>query len=195
MKKGIKKIYNIALNDGAENVLDEKGYMKPVFKHWYNMLSRCYCKKCHKNQPTYKDCIVCDEWLLFSNFKRWFDENYIEGYDLDKDIIIKGNKVYSPETCCFVPHEINNLLCKNKNRRGRYPIGVCLVNNKYKAGLNFNGRTLGLGYFTTLEKAFESYKAAKEKLIKSLAKTYFENNIINEKTYNALLRYEVEITD
>lgn len=60
-----------------------------------------------KNKPTYEGCTVCDEWLYFSNFKKWFDENYIEGFQLDKDIIIRGNKVYSPQTCCFVPKEIN----------------------------------------------------------------------------------------
>ena len=194
MKMGVNKIYNIAFNDSDENVLNEKGELKPVFRHWYNMLSRCYCSKTQKRQPAYKGCVVCEEWLLFSNFKKWFDENYQKGYDLDKDILGNG-KLYSPQTCCFVPHEINNLLCKQVRCRGEYPIGVCRVNNKYKAGLRFNGKTIGLGYFITPQEAFNTYKKAKEKLIKDLAKSYFENGIIIEKIYNALINYKINITD
>lgn len=96
---------------------------------WCDMLRRCYSEKYHKKKPTYKGCSVCDEWLLFSNFKRWFDENYIDGYCLDKDIIVKGNKVYSPDTCCFVPKCINSLLTNRKMHRGLEPIGVSKTYN------------------------------------------------------------------
>ena len=91
------------------------------YKTWQSMLERCYSEKHLKKRPTYKDCYVCDEWLCYSNFKKWYDNNYYEIKDermcLDKDILIKGNKVYSPNTCVFVPNKINMLVLQNKNVR------------------------------------------------------------------------------
>lgn len=74
-----------------------------ALKIWYGMFTRCYNPNYHAVEPTYKDACVCEEWWTASNFKKWFDENYVEGYQLDKDILVKGNKVYGPNTCCFVP--------------------------------------------------------------------------------------------
>lgn len=82
----------------------------PATSFWYNMLSRSYSEKYHKTHPTYKDVKVCEEWHNFQNFAKWYEENwkpYMDGWHLDKDILFKGNKIYSPETCCFVPHEVN----------------------------------------------------------------------------------------
>ena len=107
------------------------------------MLRRCYDKKILEKFPTYKRCTVCDEWLFYPNFKKWFDENYyeIEGQKmaLDKDIISKGNKVYSPENCIFVPNNINVLFTNRKGERGDYPIGVSwkIKNNKFQAQCSF----------------------------------------------------------
>lgn len=162
------------------------------------MFRRCYSKIFHARQSTYSDCTVCDEWLLLSNFKKWFDENYIEGYALDKDILVKGNKVYSPETCCFVPNEINTLLTKRQNYRGKLPIGVT-INNKssnYIATINLNGKKRKyVGSFSTPDEAFEAYKEAKENHIKEVAEKYYKEGTISEKVYNALMNYEVEIDD
>ena len=66
---------------------------------WDAMLQRCYDDKLHKRHPSYKDCTVCEEWLNFQNFAKWFNDNNIDGCQLDKDLLIKGNKIYSPETC------------------------------------------------------------------------------------------------
>ncbi len=80
---------------------------------WKSVLERCYCPKWHKNKPTYKDCIVAESWHNFQNFAQWFEENYKEGFELDKDILLKGNKVYCSNLCCFVPAEINTLFRSN----------------------------------------------------------------------------------
>lgn len=167
-----------------------------VYKHWRAMLMRCYSERHHKSYPQYKDCTACDEWHYLSNFKKWFDENYIEGYQLDKDILIKGNKIYSPETCCFVPEEINKLLLKSDKTRGLYPIGVYRKGSKFAARLSA-GRNhhIYLGSFYTPEEAFLAYKKAKEQHIKVLAEKYFKEGKITERVYNALLNYRVEITD
>jgi len=77
------------------------------YKTWIGMLERCYSEKCHKKFPSYIDCTVCEEWLNYQNFAAWFDKNYIEGFELDKDIISDGNKIYSPEMCKFVSKKDN----------------------------------------------------------------------------------------
>lgn len=164
---------------------------------WRNMLMRCYDEKTHIKYPTYKDCIVCNEWHNYSNFKQWFDENYKEGYCLDKDILFKGNKVYSPETCCFVPNEINVILTKRQNCRGKLPIGVRYSDSRLRYKVQFTKASdkTYIGYFSTPEEAFEAYKKAKEKYIKEIAEKYYKEGAISEKVYNALMNYKVEITD
>jgi hypothetical protein len=154
----------------------------------------------HKRLPTYKDCSVCDEWLNFQNFAAWYDKNYYEvtgeRMDLDKDILVKGNKIYSPDTCAFVPHSINGLFVKNNARRGNLPIGVSYEkkNSKFKAKCN-NGKkkAIGIGHFNTSKEAFLAYKEFKENLIKRIAFEYKEK--IPSVIFNALLNYEVEETD
>ena len=103
-----KLIFNNGIND-YDDITYRNGRDIKSYSVWHSMLQRCYDDKYHIKHPTYEGCTVCDEWLYFSNFKKWFDENYIEGTQLDKDIFSK-NKVYSPETCCFVPREINVLM-------------------------------------------------------------------------------------
>ena len=166
------------------------------YSHWKNMLSRCYSN--YHSRVAYEVCSVCDEWLLYSNFKRWFDENYKEGYHLDKDILVKGNKVYSPETCSFVPRQINALLISRKRDRGNLPIGLVLYKrNKNKIyQVQVSGRIpYSVGYFSTIDEAFRAYKREKEKIIKERATQYFQEGKITQRVYQALLEYQVEITD
>ena len=166
------------------------------FIAWNNMLRRCYNEKTRQTFPTYKDCRVCDEWLRFSNFKKWFDDNYIEGYHLDKDILVKGNKVYSPETCCFVPSEINKLLTKADKIRGNTPLGVGMCQNGlFFARISINKKLYILGTFTSKEDAFKVYKKAKEKHLQEVAIKYYAKGLIKENVYIALLNHKIEITD
>lgn len=162
---------------------------------WKGILERCYSQKLHKIEPTYKECEICPEWIYLSNFKEWFDENYIEGYHLDKDILVKDNKIYSPETCCFVPQRLNNLLTKRKASRNSTPIGVTIIGNKFASQISKGDKRIRLGFFDTPEEAFLAYKNAKEQYVKELALEYFEKGLITERVKNALLYYQVEITD
>lgn len=161
------------------------------------MLTRCYSPKYHEQFLTYTNCKVCEDWKTLSKFKEWFDKNYIEGYELDKDILVKRNKVYSPETCCFIPREINGFLTKSNKVRGSFPIGVCFYkpNGKYKASIAIRGKVKHLGYFETPVEAFEAYKKEKESHVKELASEYFSKNLIPEQVYKALLSYIVESFD
>jgi hypothetical protein len=165
---------------------------------WNNIIARSCNDSVKDKHKTYKDCSVCSEWLLFGNFLKWFNDptnGYKEGYSVDKDILVKGNKVYSPDTCCFVPREINSLLTKSNATRGAYPIGVSKRGKRFSAHSNFYGKTKKLGMFDTSEEAFLAYKHAKEEHIKEMATQYYNEGKITEKVYEALMKYEVEITD
>lgn len=168
-----------------------------LYKKWNRMLTRCYSSKYHEQFPTYTDCEVCEDWKTLSKFKEWFDANYVEGYELDKDILVKGNKIYSPETCCFLPREINGFLTKSDKARGELPIGVCFYkpNGKYKSSIAIKGQIKHLGYFNSSNEAFKVYKHEKELHIRELALDYFSKNLIPNKVYEALLLYEVEEND
>lgn len=170
-----------------------KGRDYKVYKTWNHMLERGYSDKCQKNNPTYISCTVASEWQCFQNFANWSEENYIEGFHLDKDILKKGNKIYSPETCCFVPIEINSLFTSCKKVRGKYPIGVTKKGNKYEARVNKNGDRESQGLFDTPEEAFQAYKIAKEEYIKEVADKW--RGQITEPCYEAMYNYQVEITD
>lgn len=164
---------------------------------WRAILHRCYSDKSLEKHPTYKDCIVCDEWLCYANFKCWYDKNYYqignERMHIDKDILVKGNKIYSPETCIFVPQSINSLFIKaNKIRNGT--IGVSKRKYGYSAPTEIiNGYNKKFGNFNTETEAFISYKKAKENYIKKVADKYRDK--IPLKLYDAMYNYQVEITD
>jgi len=166
-----------------------------AYRHWHNLLKRCYDEKVWNKHPTYKDCLVCEQWHNFSVFEQWFNENYMAGYCLDKDVLVKGNKVYSPETCCFVPNEINVLFTKRQNHRGKLPIGVVYSESKqkYKVCFSRGKKTYYIGYFQSTEKAFAAYKQEKETYIKEVANKWKER--IASNVYEAMMKYEVEITD
>lgn len=199
VRKRTKLVWGVGINDYEGNIKSNHVHI-PSYHTWEQMLKRCYSQEFLNSHSTYKGCSVCDEWKYFSNFKRWFDKNYVDGYQLDKDIIKKGNKVYSPDTCCFVPLEINTLLCKSDKARGEMPIGVykreMVHGYKYVAYLNNSiKKHFHLGTFETPEEAFLAYKKAKEVHIKDIATKYFQDGKITESVYNALMNYKVEITD
>lgn len=179
-------------------ILDVVGYGSKAYFLWHSILSRCYNDKQRWNNKSYQNATVCKEWHKFSNFKRWFESpksGYREGYQIDKDILIKGNKVYSPETCCFVPIEINSMLAINK-RSNKLPRGVRKANSKYMVRISTSGsKSTYIGVYDTPEEAFNVYKQAKEAHIQEVATKYFNEGKITEKVYNALMKYEVEITD
>lgn len=196
MRKIDKLIFGIGINDHNGNISANKK-LKKCYKVWCNMLSRCYDDKYTKIHQTYIGCTVCEEWLSFNNFNKWFIKNNIEGYALDKDILFKGNKIYSPETCAFIPQEINNLFEKSNRSRGKYPIGVSYHNQrkKFKSRLMVNNKEKHLGLFVNIIDAFNAYKEAKENNIKSMAESYYSNRLISNNIYNAMLNYTVDIND
>jgi len=164
------------------------------------MLRRCYSKKYQSTRPTYIGCTVCDEWLNFQNFAKWYDENYYEfennskrGMNLDKDILNKNNTIYCPEYCVYVHDRINLLFIKVDATRGDLPVGVKREGKKYIAYCSRGSEGEQSGKFSTIEEAFNAYKSFKETYIKQIADEY--KNIIPERLYTALYKYEVTIDD
>ena len=163
------------------------------------MLVRCYSDSSKKKRPTYEGCEVSDNFKSYEYFYEWC-QNQIsfdnEGWHLDKDLLVKGNKVYSETTCVFLPNEINSLLNKREASRGEYLIGV----SWYKRDMAFisrvcknKGKSEYLGSFKTELEAFNAYKEAKETFVKEQAEKW--KGKIDERAYEALINYTVEITD
>lgn len=188
------------LGIGKYKILDGKKHSK-VYQTWNNMIRRCYSENYLNKFPSYRGCSVCEEWLNFQKFGTWFDENYyeIEGEDtahLDKDILVRGNKIYSPETCCFLPQRVNILLIKCDLSRGECLIGVTYRENRdvyISSSQGADGKSIYIGTFSTELEAFKAYKKVKEECIKEVANNY--KNIIPNRAYLALMAYEVQITD
>lgn len=195
-----KTVYGVGyLGVGKYKVKDENGNLTINYRKWNDMIRRCHSIKKQKDFPRYKGCSICEEWYDFQVFSKWFSKNYyeIDGETmcLDKDILIKGNKVYSPETCIIVPNNINVLFVKSNSTRGKYPIGVCYHKTKgyFLATLSLNKRHKEIGRFETPTEAFSAYKVAKELHIKEVADKY--KTFIPRRLYDSMYNYEVEIND
>lgn len=146
-------------------------------------------------EPSYTGCSTT--FLCFQDFCEWCQTQvgYADGYQLDKDLLYKGNKVYSPEYCVFLPSEINKLLVSPKKCRGELPLGVSQpkIGGSYRATFTISGKTAHIGMYSNPESAFNAYKCEKEKHIKQQANKWRDK--IDPRAYEALMNYEVEITD
>ena len=184
---------------GAKYPSTIKGVITKEYTLWSNMLKRCYSDSYKKKQPTYKDCAVSENFKSYEYFYEWCNEQIgfdNEGWQLDKDLLIKGNKVYSEYSCVFLPREINQVLVKRESSRGEHLIGVSWDkrDKAFVAQVSKNkGKREYLGCFNTELEAFKAYKKAKEVIVKEQAEKY--KSQIDPRAYNALMNYTVEITD
>ena len=184
---------------GVGEYLEQVNGIKSVcYNVWEQMLKRCYNFKNPQYQPTYTgEITVCKEWLNFQNFARWYDENYYEvpneKMQLDKDILHKGNKVYNPNDCIFVPQTINLIFVRRKNYRNGTPCGVQKSGDKYNAVCGHDNTVDYLGIYDTPEEAFHAYKIRKEETVKQTADRY--KQYIPQKLYDALYNWETDIND
>ena len=166
---------------------------------WHNMLQRCYSDSFKKRCPTYEGCEVSENFKYYTFFYEWCNKQIgfgNGGWQLDKDLLVKGNKVYSEDSCVFLPQEINSLLVKSNASRGEHLIGVCWDKAKkaFKAQVRKNkGKSEHLGLFKTELEAFKAYKTAKESFVKEQANKW--KGKIDERAYEALMNYEVSIND
>ena len=192
------RVHNVGCIGEGKYSVHENSKIARSYVIWQDMIARCYDPKWQeKNAHTYVDCEVCEEWRNYQNFAEWYEQNYYEvpgqRMDLDKDILTKGNKIYGPNTCVFVPQNINKLFTKCDASRGDCPIGVRRRNRKYTSSCSTNNGRIHLGTYDTPEEAFEAYKTFKEDYIKQIADQYIE--LIPQSLYNAMYEYEVENED
>ncbi len=186
-----KLIWGVGVKDTGEYDFNCESYMV-----WYSMLRRCYSKVSLSRRKTYENCTVVDEWLYFQNFASWYYSQISCGnYELDKDLLVKGNKLYSGYTCCLIPTCINSFLSLTNSLRGKYPVGVSFHKRikKFQAQITRGNGRESLGYFVTEEEAFYAYKKEKEAYAKELAEKWRDK--IDPRAYEALMNYTVEITD
>lgn len=138
----------------------------PFYRRWCSMLKRCY-----EWGTSYIGCHVCEEWLTFSNFKAWVEKQDWEGKELDKDLLIKGNRVYSPETCVLVDKRVNLFLTERAASRGQWLIGVYWSKRggKFRASCGVDGKVKYLGLFDTELEAHKAWLAFKLEQARLLA--------------------------
>lgn len=164
-----------------------------VYAIWEGMIRRCYNERVLNTRKTYKGVTVCEEWHNFQNFAEWYEENYkdyIVNWQLDKDILSSDVKTYSPETCCFIPVEINSVISKKSRGSNNLPSGVSFRYGKYISGITKNNKKIQLGTFDTEKEASETYEIHKKKHIEELATEF--KGLITEKVYKALMNYNIQ---
>lgn len=166
------------------------------YKLWNTMIERCYSDNQKKVFDTYKDCTISNSFLHYEYFYDWCNKQIgfnCENFELDKDLLVKGNKIYSESACVFLPKEINKALSTKKSQRGERLIGVRKTKTGYQSCCSVRGKNCYLGMFDTEIEAFNAYKQTKENYLKELAEKWKDK--IDPRAYNALMNYEVEITD
>ena len=184
---------------GTKYPIRVNGTLTKEYTLWQNMLQRCYSNTFQKKQPTYEGCEVSENFKSYEYFYEWCNKQIGFGNDgrhLDKDLLIKGNKVYSENTCVFIPKEINSLLTKRTASRGEHLIGVYYhkIANAFVSQVSKNkGKPEHLGLFNTETEAFSAYKQAKEAFVKEQANVW--KSQIDDRAYNALMNYTVNIND
>lgn len=166
-----KLVCGVGVNDAdyvVQQTVNGKRVWCPFYRVWAHMLERCYNKKFHARRLTYIGCSVCDEWLLFSNFKAWMQKQDWVGKQLDKDLLLKGNKVYSPENCVFVDLMTNSFTTDSSASRGEWPIGVCFNKpvGKFQSNIHnpFTKKQEHIGYFNCSDEAHLAWKKRKHEL-------------------------------
>lgn len=192
-----KLVYGVGINDGSRPTRCDGKDLRQ-YHMWRGMLRRCYSEKERHKFKSYSNCSVSENFKNYSYFYDWYNKNcLIDGfqYHLDKDLLSRGNKIYSEDTCSLLPIQINSLLVLDAARRGDYLIGVCFDRKykKFRAAMGYNGRIKFIGNFDNEMDAHLAYKAEKERYVKSVASIW--KHAISSSAYAALMKYTVSIND
>lgn len=181
-------VYGVGYDTGKYGFKkSQNGQKTKALSVWKDMLFRCYSPKA---KDCYKDCYVDCKWHDFQEFASWFYERHFEGFELDKDILVNGNRVYSEDTCCLVPRNLNMF---KVHTRGKSVIGVVKNSNgTYTSYCNDSyGKTINLGTRSEESEAFNLYKNYKENLARIIARRYKTIEGFDERVYDALMNYTV----
>lgn len=168
--------------------------MTKAYSVWTGIMSRVYNQRALELHPWYKGCSVVPEWHNFQNFAEWYYSNLPseEGdFEVDKDLLYKGNRIYGPSQCVIIPHEINNEMVLSSGRRGDYPVGVYWKESRQRFIIKMGKKNIG--ETRTVEEGFAIYKEMKEKRYKQLAEKY--KRVLTYQAYRALSSRTIEFTD
>lgn len=180
-----KLVHGVGVND-SDYIGSNNGVMCPIYKVWAHMLGRCYDTRYQAKQPAYIGCSTVSEWHSFNNFRLWVETQDWQGKQLDKDILIQGNKIYGPSACLFVTSAINKLLTDSAASRGDYPVGINItISGRFQARCSVNGKSKCIGTYRTAEEASGAYLSFKRELVQSTALEQVEP------LRSALLRYKI----
>ena len=159
------------------------------YKHWKKMRSRCYNIKELNKKKCYQNTLICDEWQDYEKYKVWYDEHYIDGWQIDKDLLSDSEKIYSPQTCCFLPIELNAFLSSfTKNSTSNTPcIGVFIRYGRYHARYRTPEKYYNLGTFETLEEAKYAYNSFKKQRFLEHIEKYKDQ--LEPRVLDALLKF------
>lgn len=181
MRNKFKLLYGVGVNDADYPVVrheeingkSKQTWKCPFYDKWQGVLERCYSQKFLLKKPSYMGCDAIGSWHYFSGFKAWMETQDWEGKHLDKDLLIRGNKIYSPETCIFVSPEVNTFITESDKTRGNFPIGVCFhtASGKFSAQCMdvSTKKSKHLGLFTSPEQAHQAWLSFKLEQAKILA--------------------------
>ena len=167
-----------------------------IFQTWYSMMRRCHSAYRKYDYAKYNDCHVDQRFWSFSFFREWAEQQVgygVSGFEIDKDILVRGNRIYSPETCAFVPGQINSCIIPKVSKKSNLPTGVKIDGRGFVAQIMVKPKTIYLGKYPTKEEAFAAYKDAKEQRIKEVAKQW--QPMIDSRVFDALMAWEIKITD
>ena len=169
-----KPWYGVGVNDAdyaTQPMVNGVQLCEPAYRAWVSMLRRAYGKSTQKIRPTYVGVTVCKEWHSFSAFRAWWLANYRDGWHLDKDLLVVGNREYGPSACVYIPSLINTFTIDCGASRGEFPIGVCLrKTGRYQSSCcnPITGKQHTIGYFTTPEAAHDAWLRYKLELADQL---------------------------
>lgn len=179
------------IGDGIYSTRDGRHKTKQ-YMTWNGMITRCYSDSWHKKKPSYSECETCEEWQNFQNFAAWYDDNYPNDglhYELDKDLLVMGNKIYSPETCLFIPRKINSFLNSGSSNMTIFLPGARPRNSLFNStcGNPITGKREYLGQFETEIEAHLAWAARKKEIAAMLANSDIQ---MCDRTRKALLNVD-----
>lgn len=186
-----RTVHGVGYVGVGRHIISVKGMRTHTYMTWYNMMTRCYCKKLHQRLPQYAVCEVSEDWKNFQNFAEWYESHELHGlgYHLDKDLLVRGNTTYSVERCCLIPQELNKLITagrfQSNNLQG---VNWSKQSKTWRASVNLKGKSIHLGFFATDISAHEAYVKAKEAIVREAAIEWRDR--IMEATYSALTNWK-----
>jgi hypothetical protein len=164
---------------------------RKCYSTWYGMLRRCYSSEYLSRNTSYRKNTVCDDWLYYDKFELWFMDNYVKGYQLDKDIRCQGNTIYSPETCVYIPPQINTVVLGKSKNGNSAASGIEPSGSKYRVVISKYNKDVYLGTFDSLDEATSVYCNAKKDHITEVADRHYKARRISRDIHECLLNWKV----